>query len=274
MGSSQSLLVWLAPQPKRRLALLVCLALYLRTTGRSLSQQHALLQLHDDRLALGAHVQAALRYTFVAQLISSSEYLLCLVKPLLAARIGRLLVLKPCDARENCAYGPHERNTVDLYGVHVGDGRAAGGLKPVLVFVHGGAWSFGHKWQYGLVGEYLATQGLLVAVINYRTFPTGSVVDMVEDVENATQIVKEKEIANHVKGFIGLAGPYDISDHYVFESERVVGPFNGVHDISSMKPAMLGMSNFTKRSPTALIADAKDTGSVPFACVIPGGVAV
>ncbi|RLN65708.1 hypothetical protein BBJ28_00006345 [Nothophytophthora sp. Chile5] len=250
MGSSQSLLVWLAPQPKKRLALLVCFALYLRTTGRSLSRQHALLQLHDDRLALGAHIQAALRYTFVAQLISSSEYLLCLVKPLLAARIGRLLVLKPCDARANCTYGPHERNTVDLYGVHVDDdGRVAGGLKPVLVFVHGGAWAFGHKWQYGLVGEYLATQGILVAVINYRTFPTGSVVDMVEDVESACegllslhyqiyhwrltasemQILKEKEIANYVKGFIGLAAPFDISDHYVFESERVVGPFNGMY---------------------------------------------
>jgi hypothetical protein len=41
------------------------------------------------------------------------------------------------------------------------------------------------------------------------------------------QVVKRKEIANYVRGFIGLSAPYDISDHYIFESERVVGPFNG-----------------------------------------------
>lgn len=60
-----------------------------------------------------------------------------------------------------------------------------------------------------------------------------------------------------VRGFIGLAGPYDISDHYVFESERVVGPFQGVHEISSMKPAVLGIENFAVHSPPALLAEAK-----------------
>jgi hypothetical protein len=35
--------------------------------------------------------------------------------------------------------------------------------------------------------------------------------------------VKRKEIVNYVRGFIGLLAPYDISDHYIFESERVVG---------------------------------------------------
>lgn len=60
-----------------------------------------------------------------------------------------------------------------------------------------------------------------------------------------------------VRGFIGLAGPYDISDHYAFESERVVGPFQGVHEISTMKPAVLGIENFAVHSPTALVAENK-----------------
>jgi len=37
------------------------------------------------------------------------------------------------------------------------------------------------------VGECLAAQGALVAVINYRTFPTGSTIDMVDDVEKAVR---------------------------------------------------------------------------------------
>lgn len=68
---------------------------------------------------------------------------------------------------------------------------------------------------------------------------------------------KKSEVVDTVRGFIGLAGPYDISDHYVFESERVVGPFQGVHEISTMKPAILGIENFAVHSPTALVAENK-----------------
>lgn len=272
----------------RRLALAAALLMYARTTSRSLVQQHQLLLRQDPQPPL---IHSTLKYTATGQLIAGSEFLLALVKPRLAARIARLLLHTPRDCRTSCRYGPHERNTLDVYGI---DRKSPS--RPVLVFMHGGAWSFGHKWQYALVGEYLATQGFVVAIVNYRTFPNGSVMDMVEDIESAVFWVaenchsfggdrgrlflsghssgghvgalalvnsalrlasneqKEKEIANYVRGFIGLAAPYDISDHYIFESERVVGPFDGVHEISSMKPAMLGINNFKKCSPTALIA--------------------
>ncbi|KAF1781428.1 Alpha/Beta hydrolase fold [Phytophthora cactorum] len=173
----------------RRVALALALLAYVRNTGRNLCQQHALLQQNEPRLPLSEHVHAALKYTTTGQLIASSEYLLCLIKPQLAARVGRLLVWTPRDCRLNCRYGPHERNTLDVYGVQEQEETTA--AKPVLVFMHGGAWSFGHKWQYALVGEYLATQGFLAAVINYRTFPNGSVVDMIEDIENAVFWVAE-----------------------------------------------------------------------------------
>lgn len=41
------------------------------------------------------------------------------------------------------------------------------------------------------------------------------------------QAARSFESAEHVRGFIGLAGPYEIADHYIFESKRVVGPLNG-----------------------------------------------
>ncbi|KAL7689402.1 putative alpha/beta hydrolase-3, glycosyltransferase, GlcNAc, nucleotide-diphospho-sugar transferase [Plasmopara halstedii] len=278
----------------------LALLVYARNTGRNLSQLRLLLQQTEPHLSWPEYLKATLRYFTVGQLIAGSEYLLCLVKPRLAARIGRLLVCIPHDCRVNCRFGPHKRNMLDFYGVQTAK------ANPVLVFVHGGAWSFGHKWQYALVGEYLATQGVLVAVIDYRTFPNGSIVDMIEDVENAIFWVaeycrslggdstrlflmghssgghvgalalvnsavrlttndsmpsNEREIAKCVRGFIGLSTPYDISDHYVFESKRIMGPFNGVHEISSMKPAMLGMNNFEKFSPTALVEKSRSMGT-------------
>eukprot|EP00644_Phytophthora_capsici_P001599 jgi/Phyca11/531333/estExt2_fgenesh1_pm.C_PHYCAscaffold_1120002 len=276
-----------------RVALALALLAYARNTGRNLRQQHLLLLQNEPRLPWVEHVQAALKYTSTGQLIASSEYLLCLVKPQLAARIGRLLLWAPRDCRVNCRYGPYDRNSLDVYGV-----QETGAAKPVLVFMHGGAWSFGHKWQYALVGEYLATQGFLVAVINYRTFPNGSVVDMIEDIENAVSWVAENcqslggdnsrlflsghssgghvgalalEIVNYVRGFIGLSAPYDIAEHYIFESKRVVGPLNGVHEISSMKPAMLGMDNFKKYSPATLVAESTNIGlSLPPFSIVHG----
>ncbi|KAI9982928.1 hypothetical protein PInf_006732 [Phytophthora infestans] len=165
--------------------------------------------------------------------------------------------------------------------------------------MHGGAWSFGHKWQYALVGEYLATQGFLVAVLDYRTFPYGSVVDMIEDVENAVFWVAENcgslggdrtklFLGGHSSGgHVGGEGKGDRESRerihrtfsavrhlgsLYFRSERVVGPFNGVHEISSMKPAMLGMGNFKKSSPTALVAEARDMGSsLPPFYILHGG---
>ncbi len=71
----------------------------------------------------------------------------------------------------DCAYGPHERHRLDLYGTP-GDAP-----KPVLVFVHGGGFVLGNKggpgedWANAAVGRMAARAGLIGAVINYRLAP-------------------------------------------------------------------------------------------------------
>jgi hypothetical protein len=50
-----------------------------------------------------------------------------------------------------------------------------------------------------------------------------------------------------VDTLIGLSGVYDIENHYFWEKGR------GVHEISPMKPAALGMENFHMCSPTKLL---------------------
>ncbi len=68
------------------------------------------------------------------------------------------------------AYGSDERNRLDIYAPQ-GDG-----LRPVLVFVHGGGFLKGDKgspaaWPNSSVGRMAAGAGFLGVVINYRLAP-------------------------------------------------------------------------------------------------------
>lgn len=71
-------------------------------------------------------------------------------------------------AAADCAYGPHDRQRLDIYG----GGKAA----PVVLFIHGGGFVQGDKggaehWANAAVGRWAATQGFVGAVMNYRLAP-------------------------------------------------------------------------------------------------------
>ncbi|MBX5493233.1 MAG: alpha/beta hydrolase [Chloroflexi bacterium] len=63
------------------------------------------------------------------------------------------------------AYGGDNQQRLDLYVP------AREEPVPMLLFIHGGAWSSGDKSEYGWLGVQLAQQGMLVAVANYRLSP-------------------------------------------------------------------------------------------------------
>jgi acetyl esterase/lipase len=62
-------------------------------------------------------------------------------------------------------YGPDPHQCLDLF---VPD-RPTGA--PLVLFIHGGAWSVGDKSQYEAVGEQLAREGLVTALANHRLSP-------------------------------------------------------------------------------------------------------
>src|ERR1700720_2112857 len=64
------------------------------------------------------------------------------------------------------AYGTDPQHRVDVY---VPDRAAA--ARPLVVFWHGGRWSFGDKADYRFVGAALAALGFVAVLPNYRHYP-------------------------------------------------------------------------------------------------------
>ncbi|KAJ0985809.1 hypothetical protein J5N97_004165 [Dioscorea zingiberensis] len=81
-------------------------------------------------------------------------------------------------------YGEQPRNRLDLYLPTNSDQ-----LKPVVAFVTGGAWIIGYKAWGALLGKRLAERGIIVACIDYRNFPQGTISDMIKDASQGISFV-------------------------------------------------------------------------------------
>ncbi|HEX4588894.1 MAG TPA: alpha/beta hydrolase [Gemmataceae bacterium] len=81
---------------------------------------------------------------------------------------------------KNLAYGPHERNKLDIY-LPPGDGP-----KPLLIWVHGGAWRAGSK-DGGNPALRFLDKGYAVAAINYRLSQQALFPAQIEDCKAAVR---------------------------------------------------------------------------------------
>lgn len=147
---------------------------------------------------------------------------------------GVSLVAKDQSFREG------QRGRLDLYAP---SGIGAETRLPIIVFFYGGSWSSGSKEDYAFAGRALAAQGFLVAIPDYRLVPEVRFPAFLEDGAAAVRWVRANAarfggdpdrivIAGHsagaynaamlsldprwlggdraaVRGFAGLAGPYD-----------------------------------------------------------------
>ncbi|KAI8111889.1 hypothetical protein M9435_004387 [Picochlorum sp. BPE23] len=76
-------------------------------------------------------------------------------------------------------YGVESRNVLDIYLPRRRWRRQ--GQCPVVIYVTGGAWIIGYKAWGALFARRLSQRGILVFCIDYRNFPQGKIVDMVQD---------------------------------------------------------------------------------------------
>ena len=137
-------------------------------------------------------------------------------------------------------FGSDPRQRLDLYAPR----RTPPGARlPVIVWIYGGSWSSGERRGYGFVARAFAALGFIVAVPDYRLVPQVRFPAFLEDNAAAVRWVRANVAANGgdpdrlvlaghsagaydvamlamdprwlgpdraaVRGWIGLAGPYD-----------------------------------------------------------------
>ncbi|KAL3501622.1 hypothetical protein ACH5RR_036071 [Cinchona calisaya] len=91
------------------------------------------------------------------------------------------------QVRRGIVYGDQPRNRLDLYLP-----KNTEGPKPVVAFVTGGAWIIGYKAWGSLLGQQLSERDVIVACIDYRNFPQGTIADMVKDASQGISFVCNK----------------------------------------------------------------------------------
>ncbi|HET9638175.1 MAG TPA: alpha/beta hydrolase [Allosphingosinicella sp.] len=140
---------------------------------------------------------------------------------------------------EGLAYGPGPRRKLDVYAPR----SAAAGKRPVIVFFYGGSWNSGRRQSYAFAARALAAQGFVVIVPDYRLVPEARYPDFLFDCAAAVRWARRHSgqhggdgerivLAGHsagaynaamlaldpgllgpdrvaIRGFIGLAGPFD-----------------------------------------------------------------
>lgn len=186
--------------------------------------------------------------------------------------LGLLNLISPKDAGSRrvaggLRYGPHPRQRLDIYAP-----RSGTGPWPVIYFVYGGAWYQGDRRYYEFAARALAAAGYVVVIVDYRLVPQVEYPTFLDDcaagfawtVENIAshggdpsrivlmghsagaynavmllltqRYLPAKGLADRVRAFVGLSGPYDF---YPFDVPVSIRAFGAVADPKSTQPINL-----------------------------------
>ncbi len=123
-------------------------------------------------------------------------------------RLRRLLwpypgVPRRLEVTRHLAYGPDPAQVADRYRL---PGRP--GLAPVLVQVHGGGWTGGHRgWQGRPLVHRLALQGWVVFDLEYRLSPRATFPDQLTDLKRALAWIRATAAEHGADpAFLAVAG--------------------------------------------------------------------
>ncbi|XP_062163555.1 isoprenylcysteine alpha-carbonyl methylesterase ICME-like [Alnus glutinosa] len=133
------------------------------------------------RLSLKLLRYLGVGYKWITRFLALGCYALLLIPGFL--QVGYYYFFS-CQIRRSIVYGDQPRNRLDLYLPKNSDGP-----KPVIAFVTGGAWIIGYKAWGCLLGQQLSERDIIVACIDYRNFPQGTMSDMVKDASQGISFV-------------------------------------------------------------------------------------
>lgn len=202
------------------------------------------------------------------------------------------------DVTPNLAYGDGPRNKLDIYRP-----KAGGAAAPVVVFFYGGNWTTGERGDYAFVGRALAARGIVTVVADYRLYPEVSYPTFLDDTAQAVAwtyrevaryggdpqrlfvmghsagaynaammaldgrwLAKQGMTPQMLRGWIGLAGPYDFlpienpQARLVFhfpDTPADSQPYN--HAVAGAPPALLIAARHDK-----LVDPVRNTGGLAY----------
>ncbi len=184
---------------------------------------------------------------------------------------------------ENVSYGPEKQNIMDIYVPETKEIAGHSDRLPVVVFFYGGCWGGCEtltKEHYVFAAQALTAKGYLVVIPDYRRYPEVKFPQIIDDAAKTVEWVK-KNIGRYggdsgrlylmghsagaqmaalltlneryllpgtwssLRGFVGLAGPYDFlpfTDHYqrvVFGPEENYPESQPVNFVGGNEPALL-----------------------------------
>lgn len=201
------------------------------------------------------------------------------------------------DATRDLAYGEHPRQRLDVYRP-LSASPAAGRGTPIVVFFYGGAWNSGARADYLFAAEAFASRGLLTVVPDYRLYPEVRYPDFLLDcskavawvVQNAARfggdprriylaghsagaynaamlayaphyLAQQGVAADAIRGFIGLAGPYDFLPLTGTTTKAVFGFPDTA--ISTQPIHFVGAANGRRLAPALLLTTPDDSTVKP-----------
>jgi triacylglycerol lipase len=200
---------------------------------------------------------------------------------------------KGIKVTRDAKYGPHERNRLDVFAPE----NSGGGLRPVLVTVHGGGFVRGDKKTPNSpfldnVALWAARHGLVGVNITYRLAPQATWPSGPEDMAAAVKWVREN-IGNHGGDAARIflmgwsAGGNHVASYVAFPRYHVVpgsglsgaillsgSPFDTtVFDMTPYKPYFGDdRSKYTERSPTPGLLKSQVPLMVAYAGLDPPGI--
>lgn len=196
--------------------------------------------------------------------------------------VNTLAKLDDYSVHQNIAYAEHSLNQLDVYMPEKQAGQDAS-TYPVVIFFYGGCWggcTTRTKEDYEFVAQALTSHGYLVVLTDYRRHPEVTFGTIIKDASDSVEWVKanisryggndhalflmghsagahlaamltlneeylQRDTYGDVKGFIGLAGPYDFLpftqpyQYLVFGPEPKYAASQPINFVDGTEPPLL-----------------------------------